>query len=300
MKRLLPLLLSIPLFATVENSVIPMMNTPPHFAEEQINIEQTYEMSCGFGTPIRVMSFNMLVDRHDDKLEPENRWPVRRERLVEYLKYAEADIIGSQELVFHQTNYLLEQLGAPYDAVGKEPIFFNHDRVTLLRHWDCDIFTIAKFKDNCSGALFTVINGHLSFSKVNKRLLQAHHLQQLIQEQETPVIAMGDMNTFPMRPELAIPFYDGDHIVRVIEEGGVRDARTAAIKGQFGLISTTSYNTDEMHDFGGYGTPGIFLDHIFVSPQIRVNTHAIDPALVDGGYTSDHFPLLADLVICSR
>lgn len=287
------------LFGTVERSVIPLMDAPPQFLEGQISCTQERIMSCGYGIPLRVISFNMLSDRHDRIQERDNRWPIRKYRVLEYIKFVHPDIIGTQELEPNQAHFLEEELGSDYGFFGKEVVIYNKRRVKpICERLSNANFTVIEFEELANGAHFTVINTHLNFGSVEKRLAEARALQNLIKEARSPVIVTGDMNTFPMRPELSIPFYDGDYIMQVIEEGGVRDARKLAVKGHYGLISSTNFSNEEMREFSGDGEPGVILDHIFVSPRISVRTHAIDPARVDGLFTSDHFPVIADVVIC--
>ncbi len=159
--------------------------------------------------------------------------------------------------------------------------------------------TSALFKDKKTGNHFTVINTHLTFISAEARLQEARQLVKVIESTEGPLIVTGDMNSFPMRPSLAIPFYDGDHIIRLIESSGVRDARLSTTRGHFGLISSTNFSPEKLAPFSGEGEPGVILDHIFVSDLVKVKTHAIDPATVNGLYLSDHFPVVADVFICT-
>ena len=294
MRCVAALLLFAPLFGAVQSSIIPDMDHPPPFWEDQINSDQIYQMSLGYGIPLRVMSFNMLSNLHERKFSKENRWACRKSRVVEYLEYAHPDIIGSQELQKDQQEYLLEQLGEKYASVGKEAVFYNKERISVVsERMTSEVFEVVEMEDQTNGAHFVLINTHFSFSRVEKRLAQAKALAKLIKETDMPLVITGDFNTFPMRPELTeLPFYDGDYIVNLIESAGVKDARKLAVKGQYGLITTTTlcpFESDEI--------AGVILDHIFVSPWVVVKTHGIDPAKVDDLFTSDHFPVISDIVI---
>ena len=281
----------------VVSSVIGYMDKPPAISEDQINCDMIAEMSC-CKSPLRVMSFNMLLDCHDKKLPQEHRWPQRRTRLIEYIRHVHPDIIGSQELQENQREYFLEELGDTYCMLGgEEAIFYNKERLELVCGRQCGRITLGMFKDKKQSCSFTLINTHLSFSSVEKRLAEAKQLAKIIKTIDCPVIVTGDMNTFPMRPNIAIPFYDGDYIVNLIEQSGVRDARLKAQRGHFGLISTTNFSSETFECFACDGEPGVILDHIFVSKDVTVKTHAIDPARVDGHCISDHFPVIADVVI---
>ncbi|MCH9610798.1 MAG: hypothetical protein S4CHLAM81_00930 [Chlamydiales bacterium] len=279
------------LLALITNSVIGLMNDPPPISEEQIPLEMLEDRCCG--NSLRVISFNMLFDKRDRELAEENRWPMRKERIIEYLRFADADVIGSQELQENQRADLLAELGDQYALFGREEaIFYKKKRLQFVDGRVCGPITRAQFLDGDKA--FTVINTHLCFSSPEQRLLEAKQLLSLTNEVKEPLIVTGDFNTFPMRPQLKLPFYDGDYIVGLLTSSSLKDARLVTHQGHFGLISSTNFNEQGFVD---EGMPGVILDHIFINEKVKVKSHAIDPALVDGLFTSDHFPLITDLCL---
>lgn len=109
---------------------------------------------------------------------------------------------------------------------------------------------------------------------------------------------MGDLNTFPNRIDLdRLPFLDGDYIHRILTQTILHDARDVSLLGHLGPISTFTNNPPDIQKFQGTGTPGVFLDHIYVSKEITVLIHATQPVTVGGGYPSDHMPVFIDFTL---
>jgi endonuclease/exonuclease/phosphatase family metal-dependent hydrolase len=77
----------------------------------------------------------------------------------------------------------------------------------------------------------------------------------------------------------------------------LRDAKDLYILDHLGPISTFSNAPDDVVAFKGTGTPGVFLDHIYVSKDITVLIHAVQPGKVNGDFPSDHLPVLIDFII---
>jgi mRNA deadenylase 3'-5' endonuclease subunit Ccr4 len=90
--------------ATVEDSILPSMdNIYNQDFGSKVNSKQKELMQHAVQKnpqKLRLMTYNMLYNATDaeKKLPPKNKWDCRKPRLLEYLYYAKADIIGSQEL----------------------------------------------------------------------------------------------------------------------------------------------------------------------------------------------------------
>lgn len=295
----------ISLFGVVEESVLPKMDQlvitdlqgkmHPYQAEQMLAVKPDEKL--------RVVSFNMLLNWSESHLEMEDRWEQRKARVIKYVRECNADIIGTQELQPDQLDELMAEVGDTYAYYGArkrnndiEAILYRADRFQL-QQGRSGAYTCVQFKDLVTEQEFVAINTHLAFGNIEKRHAQAEHLRAFVSKTALPVILTGDFNTFPMRQELDLPFYDGDRVVQIIEQGGVVDARTQAIFGHFGPISSTNFCNETKKPFMCLGTPGVILDHIFVSADVRVLAHAIDPAKIDGRYPSDHFPVIVDLTI---
>ena len=329
---LLALTLSfISLFGSIQKSIIPSMDQLiiTELAGK-INEEQTDELCEAFlplcDLRLRVMSFNMLLNWNESHLKQIDRWESRKGRVIDYIQWSHPDVIGSQELQADQLDDLLCALDNEYDYYGigvadgvKEgdipAIFYRADRLELIEgktfyfsetpeemsespFGSKNTFTFCHFRDRKSGHEFVALNTHLAFGNIERRYYEACKLRDflLTNESHLPLLITGDFNTFSFRQELDLPFYDGDRIVRIIEDGHLTDSSRVSLFGHFGPISSTNFSSEKKRPFCSEGEPGIILDHIFVSKGIQVLAHGIDPAKVDGHYPSDHFPVIVDII----
>jgi len=265
---------------------------------------------------IRLMSYNILFDLFDERWGEENRWKNRSTRVLELIKEISPDILGVQELYKNQLKDLLSQLGESYAFVSRDPligetngIFYRKDRFTCIDQliWDTphvsqihisDHLTDITLLDSKTDRSFSVLNAHFAFTDINTRESQAEFAGKLALSKKNPVLFMGDLNIFPARPELyKLPFFDGDYIHRVLSGYGLKEAREWSLLGHVGPLATFTNEEKDTLPFKGTGTPGIFTDHLYVSPGVTVIVHAIEPALVDGHFPSDHMPVFADILI---
>jgi endonuclease/exonuclease/phosphatase family metal-dependent hydrolase len=319
------------IFGSVEKSITPLMDQlilkPIHTKVNSSQIDQMHASVPSLDDRLRVMSFNMLLNWSESHLEPIDRWESRKSRVIEYVLWARPDVIGSQELQADQLDDLLCGIGNAYDYYGVgakdgtkkgdiPAVFYRKDRLKLVEgrtfyfsetpeeisstpFGGKNTFTFCHFHDKNTGREFFVINTHLAFGNVNKRNYEACKLRDFLIERELqlPIFITGDFNTFSFRQELDLPYFDGDHIINIIEQGGVLDSSDSPLFGHFGPISSTNYSTEKKKSFCSEGEPGIILDHIFVGNGVRVLSHGIDAAKVDGHYPSDHFPVIIDVLI---
>lgn len=317
------------LFGAVEKSIVPSMDQLiTKDLQGKINkAQQEAIASLDLDKRLRVISFNMLFNLYDADLEIVNRWENRKSRVAEYIHYAHPDVIGSQELQSSQLDDLLSVIGKEYAFYGVgiddgkragdiPAIFYRKDRVELIKaetfyfsetpqlisqnpFGGKNSFALCHFRDKKRGREFLVINTHLAFGNIERRFYEACKLRYFLLEYKLkiPVVITGDFNTFAFRQALELPFYDGDIIVRIIEEGGVTDSARCPVFGHFGPISSTNFCAKSKKPFCSEGEPGIILDHIFVSEGISVLAHGIDAAKVDGHFPSDHFPVIVDLIV---
>lgn len=308
---------------SIENSVIPMIEK--FESMESLNLNkyprnQLQEIESALQQKemrLRIATYNILFNDCDHNLEFENRWPQRLPRIVELLNEMQPDIIGVQELYPGQLKdispYMKNYSFVAKPCADKElnGIFYRTDRFELLNSTvlymtktpqvpSSETLTIVQLKDKKSGKSFALFNTHLAFSNVNKREFQARFIAEQVEilAAQMPVFLTGDLNTFPQRLDIGnLPFYDGDYIHRIFTKKGLKDAKEVSILGHLGPISTFSNADGNPTPFKGTGTPGVFLDHIYVSSGITVLMHAVQPGTVNGHYPSDHLPVLIDCVI---
>lgn len=309
---------------SVENSVVPLVakfekiENLPAKKYSKMQFEEIAAALSRKQESVRVATFNMLFNLHDQDLPSENRWPQRLPRIVEVLAEMQPDVMGVQELYPSQLNDLMPSLEKEYDFVSLpcedgelNGIFYRKSRLELVKSqiWymsptsngrGSETLTMLQFKDQLTGRAFAVFNTHLAFSKVDKRNDQVHFIGEQIDPvaQEMPVFLTGDMNTFPQRLDLGkLPFYDGDYVHRLLTKHELHDSKEMSILGHLGPIGTFTNSSDDGIPFKGTGTPGVFLDHIYISKGITVLIHAVQPGTVGGLFPSDHLPLFIDAII---
>jgi endonuclease/exonuclease/phosphatase family metal-dependent hydrolase len=317
------LLLPFQVFAIVEESVLPSMNAI--YAQDfgnKVNRKQKELMQEAVqqqGQKLRLMTYNMLynVKEAEDKLPPKYRWEQRKPRLLAYLMHANADIIGSQELQEDQLQEIVHELGNTYGVYGEatrqnegrsdtNAIFYNKNRLELIfaktipyqDHQYQNAFTYCSFKDRLTNTTFSVINTKLSWNSPDRRLAEATQLNifSTVLPANDPIIILGDFNLYPFILHKHNIFFDGDYVAQVLEGDNLKDAKKISIFGHFGPLCSITNSKETLQPFVGAQLPGFILDRILVNDRVKVFTHGIDTAKVDGEFPSDHFPVIADVV----
>ncbi len=312
------------LSVAVENSIVPKIEeieSIDNILPAKYSKNQFYEIANILehkAEKIRIISYNTLFNLYDQYLDEANRWPRRLPRIINLLDEMQPDVIGVQELYTSQSIDLLGCIGDVYDFFARDcedgelnGIFYRKDRFELLDShvWymtetpdvpSSETLTMVKLKDLITGKSVAIFNTHLAFGKIDKRDFQARFINRTIEPfaSEMSVILTGDLNTFPNRTDLEnLPFYDGDYIQSILTQGFLKDAKDVSILGHLGPMSTFSNHGEDSQPFKGTGTPGVFLDHIYVSKGISVIIHAVQGGTVHGHYPSDHLPVMVDFVI---
>lgn len=259
--------------------------------------------ACGSATSLSVMTFNM---RYDNPEDGQNNWRFRRERVAEVIKAQDVDVLGTQELLSNQFDDLSGLL-TEYQGVGVGrldgaesgeycAVFFRKDRFTLLDSgtfwlsetpevvgslgWDgaCErIATWVVLRDRDGRELF-FIDTHLDHVG---QVARDEGVSLLMKRIETlsggrPVILTGDFNSEP-----------GSSVVAHVQKDGVlRDAKAIAAQR-----SGTDWSFSDFGQIPEAERP--LLDYIFVSGDIEAVRYEVLPDTFDGGYVSDHAPVMA-------
>ena len=328
MSRFIPaivcFLFSVPLFAAVDDSILPFMDGVYTLnVSKKLNSKQREMIESGAqrqSQKLRVMSYNMLYNAKEaeDKLPLKHRWDCRKLRMSQYVAYAKADIIGAQELQDDQVREVAKFLGAGYSWYGKKTrenegrtdtnaIFFNTNRLELLDSQTVaysdpqgqNAFTHCRFRDKVTNKHFSVLNTKLTWADTERRLAEATQLYEYASHlpTEEAVLLTGDFNTFPFTQHQHNPFLDGEYVQKVLTGSVFKDAQTGAIFGHCGPTCTITNAQDTLEPFAGAQLSGFILDHIFVNDRVTVLVQGIDTAKVWGEYPSDHFPVIADIVM---
>lgn len=259
--------------------------------------------ACGSATSLSVMTFNM---RYDNPEDGQNNWRFRRERIAGVIKAQEVYVLGTQELLSNQFDDLSGLLTG-YQGVGVGrldgaesgeycAVFFRKDRFTLLDSgtfwlsetpevvgslgWDgaCErIATWVVLRDRDGRELF-FIDTHLDHVG---QVARDEGVSLLMKRIETlsggrPVILTGDFNSEP-----------GSSVVAHVQKDGVlRDAKAIAAQR-----SGTDWSFSDFGQIPEAERP--LLDYIFVSGDIEAVRYEVLPDTFDGGYVSDHAPVMA-------
>ena len=247
--------------------------------------------------------------RYDNPADSMNNWQYRKDRVADFVKSQNLDVVGMQEVLHNQLEDLKARL-PEYTEVGVgrddgktqgeySPLFFKKDRFDLLDSntfwlsqypdsvgfigWDgaCTrIATWAKLKDKNSGRIIMAVNTHFDHvgteARTKSALLIIDKIKKIVGEQ--PAVLTGDFNVSDK--------WDAYQTITT-NEFVMKDAFKIAEKKE-GVDYT-------FHDFGRIPADSCEkIDYIFVTPQIKVVDELI-PAETPGQFLSDHNPHVATL-----
>ena len=259
--------------------------------------------------PVNVMTFNVRYDNPDDSL---NNWNYRKDRVANAIRFYDADIVGTQEVLHNQMEDLRQRLpGYESIGVGREDgkeageysaLWYRADRFTAKesgwfwlsetpevagsKGWDgaCErIATWAKLQDKLTDKELFVMNTHLDHVGVAARREGVKLVLDKIQELggDLPVILTGDFNAEP----------ESDVIKQVTDTADpehLTDARTVA-----DLVYGPNWT---FHDFGSIPYEHRErIDYIFVKNGLEVLKYGILAETEGDAYLSDHAPVLVSV-----
>jgi endonuclease/exonuclease/phosphatase family metal-dependent hydrolase len=257
---------------------------------------------------IRVITFNIRVAID----EGVNSWDNRKELVASIIETYQADIVGLQEALKTQLEDLTKLLpDFAWVGVGRDDgaeegeyaaIFYNKKRFEVLENstfwlsdtpdkpsigWDAAlkrVVTWAKLRDKITGKIFYHFNTHFDYKGVMARLESANLLNDRVAEiaGKTPAIVTGDFN---FKSD-----FGGYEILTGGRKNYLFDTQKIAKVDNSG--SNITYNR-----FGQFLEEGNKIDYIFIKNNIEVDKHKIIMDTFNGGYPSDHMPVLAVLRI---
>ena len=267
-------------------------------------------------SPLRVMTFNI---RYDTPSDSGNAWPNRKDWVASLVKFHEADVVGVQEALAHMLGDLDVRLpGFARVGVGRadgrtkgefSAILYRTDRLALLdsgtfwlsptpetvgsKGWDAAIervATWARFRDRATGCSHVHLNTHFDHMGEQARQESARLIRRRLASiaGDLPIVLTGDLNAVPT--SVAYRTLTRDTIAGAVAP--LADAFATSRAGHYGPTSTwTAFRAIE---------PGRRIDYVLVSAPVTVLTHGILPDSWDGRFPSDHLPVLASVVPCSR
>lgn len=260
---------------------------------------------------IKLVTFNIRYDEPKDGIFA---WPLRRQRVINYLLSGDFDIICLQEVTPGQRLQLDQALSHVYDVFGRGrnadgqgeqcPIYWRRDRFSVQSSkvwWLCShpdqpgsrtwegindqqdgapwlprIVTEVHLKDGEKP--FQVVNTHFDHQLPNIRSLSAQMMSERYQA-GGPLIVTGDFNGQP-----------GEGCVEVFEQWMQNANRLHS-----GKLPIT------WHEFKGSKWPeGQHIDFVFASNEWTISAYQVENSN-DGPpsnpYLSDHFPVEATLTL---
>ena len=251
--------------------------------------------------PLRIMSFNIRLPAESDGVD---YWETRKPLAVRMLREQQPDVIGLQELVKAQADYLARELpqyawfgrGREADGGGEHMgVFYRKDRLKVIESgdfWLSDtpdvagsitwghphprMVTWALFEQRSDGRRFYLFNTHLPYRDEDEaaRLKGAQAIARRLATlpDDVPVVLTGDFNTTP------------DSDAHAVLAGILQDAWTTAPRVE-GIDAT-------FHGFTGKADRRI--DWIFVRGAQLESITSVTTRW-NNRYPSDHFPLVATL-----
>ena len=263
---------------------------------------------------VRVMSFNI---RYGTAKDGDNHWDRRREFLVETIKAFRPDLLGTQETLGFQRDYLAEAL-PDFDVLGvgrtdgKEDgemmaLYFRRDRFEKLdgghfwlsenpevvgsKSWDSSLprmVTWVKLRDRKRPADRPILFFNTHFDHLGKtaRLESARLIRRRLEAARgtSSLILTGDFNA----GEGSDPY-----------QALFGEAAGAASPVLDSFRHAHPDRTEEEGTFTGFqasSTRGARIDWVGVSRDWTVREASIDRAARDGRTPSDHSPVTAVLV----
>lgn len=255
---------------------------------------------------LRVMTFNIRVRTFLDTIG--NSWGSRREMVVSTVREFDPDILGTQEALADQADFLRENLSDyGFVGAGRENgqrggemcgIYYRSSRFELIdsghfwlsdrpeqpgsRSWGSAyprMVTWAKLRPRVGGEPLCIFNTHFDVYGSRARLESARLLRQRMQTIAPGMacIITGDFNDVPE----SAPY-------RLLLADGFIDTYRATHADIRANDDGTRHNYH-----GGMGGPRI--DWIVTTPGLRAVQVEIIRTNRDGKYPSDHYPVAAVL-----
>jgi len=260
---------------------------------------------------LNVMTFNIRYNNPGDSLDA---WPYRKDKVSSQVLYYEAHVLGVQEALLGQLEDMLQSLPKyKYVGVGRDDgkqkgeysaIFYDTSRLQAMqsktfwlsetpempgsKSWDAAITRIVtwvKFRDLKTKKIFFAFNTHFDHIGQVARRESAKLLLQKVKEiaGNTPAVITGDFNAQP-----------ADEPIRVINDKSnplhLTDSKEISKTPHYGPTGTfNGFRNKERSD-----KP---IDYIFLKGGWKVLKHATISETWEGRFASDHFAVLAKLLL---
>lgn len=263
-------------------------------------------------TPLKVMSFNI---RYGTAKDGNDHWKNRDYLVAETIKTFDPDLLGGQEVLKFQTEFLKSNLPEyGFHGVGRQngsdtgeyvPVMYKLNRFDLLdsghfwlsetpevagsKSWDSSLprmVSWAKLRDKKNrGAEFVFLNTHFDHRGKTARLESARLIRKRVEEflkNKLPVIVTGDFNTTED---------DQPYAALVAGKSG---NKIPLIDSYRKTYPDRSPNESSFTAWNGRRN-GTRIDWILHSSEFRTLQSVINYTNEEGRYPSDHYPVQAIL-----
>jgi endonuclease/exonuclease/phosphatase family metal-dependent hydrolase len=260
---------------------------------------------------LRVMSFNI---RYGTAADGENSWTKRRDFMIEVIRKFDPDLLGTQEVLAHQADFLTEQLsGYTLIGVGREDgkrkgefssVMFKTDRFEPVesgtfwlsekpdevgsKSWDSSlprIVTWVKLRDKSAGGRELLwLNTHWDHRGNKARIESGKIMRKWIDEHagDLPVVVTGDLNVNE----------DHEGLMTLLDH----EAKPPLLDTYRAVRSQRRKDEATAHAFTG-NKNGRRIDFILCSQELAPTAAEIVRTNREGKYPSDHFPVTAELTL---
>lgn len=262
-------------------------------------------------TDVRVMSYNI---RYGTAKDGDNHWDKRKEFLIETIKAFNPDLLGTQETLGFQRDYLAEKLSG-YEVLGvgrddgKEAgemaaLYFKRSRFEKLdgghfwlsetpdkpgsKSWDTSLtrmVTWVKLRDKLQPKARPIayFNTHFDHRGEQARVESAKLIRRKVEEaaKTCRVIVTGDFNA-------------GEDSKPYQAFFGVDESKPSPLRDVFRVVHPKrDANEGTFSSFKATETTGPRIDWISVSAEWDVVKSEIDRTAREGRTPSDHFAMIA-------
>ena len=253
-----------------------------------------------------IVTYNI---KYDDRSTQQNSWIMRKEGMIELINSISPDILGIQEGLMHQVDYLDTNLDSfRYVGVGRDDgnkkgefcaIYYNKNKYRLIKSstfwlsenpsevsigWDAAlerICTYAQLETLNGNNKIWIFNTHFDHFGKMAREQSAKLLIKKIRNINTdgePTVVMGDFNAL-----------DNSKVIEVLKKE-FKDSMEISEIGHNGPIGT-------FNNFLSKQEITKRIDYIFIYGMKIVSHEHVNKKLDNGNHISDHLPVLTKMKI---
>jgi endonuclease/exonuclease/phosphatase family metal-dependent hydrolase len=271
------------------------------------------------GLELRVMTFNI---RYGTANDGDNSWDKRKDMVCDVLRRHEPDIVGLQEALCFQIDYIRAAL-PKYGEIGvarEDGIIKGEYSCVLYRtdrfgvgesgtFWFSDtpeipgsntwgnacvrICSWARLIETKTGNAFYIFNLHLDHVSQLSREKSAVLLAERIKNRryKEPYVVTGDFNSGENNP--VIKYLKGE--ITIDGSDGSSAKTPVPMIDTFRMLHPDIKDVRTAHEFKGT-RQGNKIDYVFVPQGTKVLEAEILYDNIDGRYPSDHYPVTASFV----